>query len=795
MDEIKYREFKMCRISVVLLIWASVYLGDIAGAQPAAIRPELEVQTGHQHQVADAVFSGDSRFIATTDIRGSIRIWDTATGKQFRALSGHGVRVSSVAFSPDSRWLASAAGGSARSSGPSNPQTLVKLWELGTGRELHRLTGHQDIVNDLAFSADGGLLATAGDEVRIWDTTSGRQTERIEGTSQTTLAFSPDGRILAIREPQRLRLWALGRGELAVFALGNFFGRRSVAFRGDGARLAVPDGDRLKIIDPTARTIIAEITVPPESQVLGFVDGHCVVRSRRAYEVWDISAGKQLRTLAPREGSLDGPYHALSRDWRRLAVLNRPELGSVTIRDIAWNRPPIELGDRIGAAGAVAFSPDGSLLATKSGERFWVWDLRTGEPRLHRRHSQADMLTFTGDGRGIISGDLLWNLIYWDVASGRERHRIALKRDDRSAVTHACSADGRWCVSGQPGRIDVWQVEDWRLFRTFHTGDIRGVTISDDGTWVGAARVPNDADLWHRESGQHRLLRGHSADISRVAFSPGGRLLASADFGGVVRLWEPGSGREMKVFDSGHADGITSLAFSPDGRTLASGGADNIIRLWDVGADRLTHVLKGHVDWVAKLAFSPNGNVLASGSGDGTTRLWNVERGIELALLTATNGEPEWLVATPEGLFDGSATLVGWRMRSSAYPHEHRFIDFVSRGLLAAVWRGENRRPNVNMQSLPVRPEVRIMRVSGMTVEQARVVLRIRVEGAASKLTLYQNLVPVAAKQAPHVPSEHAFEVDLVSGENEIRAVVVSPAGASSDAIRVIYAPPTPAKP
>jgi WD40 repeat protein len=786
------------RLSLVSLAWASVHPADLARAQPLAIRPALEVQTGHQHPVAHAIFSADSRLLATADIRGSIRIWDTATGRQLRALSGHAGRVTGLAFSPDGRRLASAGRlGAART--PGREPALVKIWDVGAGREVHRLTGHRADVRDLAFSPAGDLLATAADDVRVWDTNAGRETERIGGRSaQTTVAFSPDGRVLAIREPSRLRLWTVGGGELAAFALGNFFGPRAVAFREDGARLAVPDGDKLKIIDPSTRAIATELAFHRESQVLGFADAHCVIRSPHAYEVWDISTGTRLRTLAPRRGSLDGPYHALSPDRRRLVVLNGPRGSPVTLRDLGLNRPPIDLAGRVEAAGAVAFSPGGALLATKSGRRFWVWDLRTGRPRLHgtSHGAEIDALAFAGDGGSIISGDLLWNLVQSDVPSGQVRNTSALKADT-STITHACSADGRWCVSGQQGRLDIRDVERWQVVHTFRTGVIRGVAISDDGAWVAAARVPRDVDLWDRQSGQHRPLTGHTVDVSRVAFAPGGRLLASADFGGSVRLWDTASGREVKAFDPGQDEGVTSLAFSPDGRTLATGGADETIWLWDVDTGRLRHVMKGHVDWVAKLAFSPDGKVLASGSGDGTARLWDVERGSELALLTAAKDRPDWLVVTPEGLFDGSAgareTLVAWRVGSAAHPAGRHLDDFFRPGLLAAVWRGDRPTPSAGAPHASLPPEVRIMKASGIIVRHARVSLRIRVQGAAAEVKLYRNLAQVASRPGvPDAASEYAFEVDLVPGENEIRAVAVSPAGASShpDAVRLTYDAP-----
>jgi WD40 repeat protein len=343
-------------VAMAVLVWANVHLGDVAGADTAAGAPELVVQTGHQHQVRLAVFSSDSRLIASGDIRGSIRIWDTATGKLLQSLSGHRGDITSLSFSPDGRRLASA--------GDHGPSSLVKIWDVGTGSELHRLTGHQKRIKDVAFSPNGALLATTGEDVRLWDTASGRQTERIEALGYaTTLAFSTDGRLLAIREPSRVRLWTIGRGELVTLPLGNFYGRRLLAFTRDGTKLAVPDGERLTIIDVSQRKSVADMTIGHNSQVLGFTEEHCVIRRGRAYELWDISAQKRVRTL--HRGSRSDAQ--LSPDLRRVVALNEPGISSLTLAEIGVERQPIVLASRVAVAGAVAFSPGGSLLATKSG--------------------------------------------------------------------------------------------------------------------------------------------------------------------------------------------------------------------------------------------------------------------------------------------------------------------------------------------------------------------------------------------------------------------------------------------
>ena len=120
----------------------------------------------------------------------------------------------------------------------------------------------------------------------------------------------------------------------------------------------------------------------------------------------------------------------------------------------------------------------------------------------------------------------------------------------------------------------------------------------------------------------HTSLRGHTDNVTSVAFSPDGQILASGSTDETIRLWDVNTSELIEILE-GHTDDVTSVAFSPDGQTLASGSTDETIRLWDVNTGELLETLEGHRREVTSVAFSPDGKTLASGSTDDTIRLWN----------------------------------------------------------------------------------------------------------------------------------------------------------------------------
>jgi serine/threonine protein kinase/tetratricopeptide (TPR) repeat protein len=227
-----------------------------------------------------------------------------------------------------------------------------------------------------------------------------------------------------------------------------------------------------------------------------------------------------------------------------------------------------------GGVYSVAFSPDGSRLASASYDRtVKVWDARTGQ----------EVLTLQGHA------DVVWSVSF--------------------------SPDGsRLASAGVDNTVRVWDLRGGQEVLTLkgHAGWVSSVAFSPDGTRLVSAGSDKMVKVWDAQTGRETLtLQGHANQVFSVAFSPDGTRLASAGDDKAVKVWDAHVGHELLSLQ-GHAGPVRSVAFSPDGTRLASAGLDSTVKVWDARAGREALTLRGHTQGVKSVAFSPDGTLLFS---------------------------------------------------------------------------------------------------------------------------------------------------------------------------------------
>jgi len=259
-----------------------------------------------------------------------------------------------------------------------------------------------------------------------------------------------------------------------------------------------------------------------------------------------------------------------------------------------------------GFLSGVAYSPDGSRIASTSDNHIQLWDAATGKSlqTLTASMTAVNSVVFSPDGK------------HFAISGGASAPAPAPKQDKLLAGVDKNTTK----------QIQIWNAATGKSLKTLvtQTGDyVNWVAYSPNGTYLASGGQDKMVRIWDLVTGKVvHILSGHTDQIDSVAYSPDGAHVASGSDDNTIRIWDAATGRCLHTL-SGHKQMVNSVAYSKDGAHLASGSSDNTIRIWDAVTGKALKTLKGHKDEVFSVAYSPDGAHLASGSTDSTIRIWS----------------------------------------------------------------------------------------------------------------------------------------------------------------------------
>ena len=297
----------------------AIYFWDVGTGQ------RLETLKEHVEAVNAIAFSPDNAVIATGRGR-DILLWDIATGLQMQTLTGHTEGINGIVFSPDGRTLASG----------SNDGT-VRVWNVATGQIKEILAERRGGIQKVAFAPDGSTLAGATlGETYLWDVTTGVRKQTLTGVGGITIAFSPDGGMLASGSSDTtIRLWDVTKGIEKQTFTGHGGQVNSVAFSPDGSVL-VSGSD-----DTTIR-------------------------------LWNVATGQHLKTLVGHTNRISGVL--FSPDGRGLASGSLDK--TIRLWDVLMGEHLKTLTGHTNHITSIVFSPDGRMLASGSQDGIvFLWSI------------------------------------------------------------------------------------------------------------------------------------------------------------------------------------------------------------------------------------------------------------------------------------------------------------------------------------------------------------------------------------------------------------------------------------
>ncbi|WP_216322584.1 WD40 repeat domain-containing protein [Deinococcus aestuarii] len=639
-----------------------------AASAGAASLPIERVLTGHTGWTTGAALSPDGGQLALVS-RSALFLTDRKTGRRV-SLAGHTGPITAVTYTPDGRTLFS--GGN---------DGTVRRWDSSTGKRLSTLQAcgfvkdaprYREQVTTLAVRSASDFVVGCAGQLQVWR--GGRLVRTLPGTLAT---YSPDGQRLAVADSERpLKMYDAQtfkvRATLALPLLPRPIdvfttpgSPSALAFSPDGSRLAVAFRDSMPKVENFMASVYDTGTGERLFDLGGqpdFVDGLAyspdgqtlAATGRSSTKLYDARTGKQLRLLQPPNTRIGVLAVAWTPDGRNV-IATSVKKGAEVLDLTGKVRQTYTVPDD--SVMALTWNPAGTLLATGARDgRILLWKGTAVAASWAAHPEGVNDMSFSPDGTRLASGGQDAFLRLWDT---RGQPVTALGLKSNGVGWTQFSRDGGTLLFGD--WVGLFAVRTTELTRK-PNWSIQPVEVALYKQ--GGQAAYNDPQRWAAlTGGAYWQFKSSGGSTFALRLLPDGRTvreLSAASGGAALSQFDSVTGRLTKTILTAPKFGdLYAASFSPDGRRFASGRADGSTEVWSVdqrlGLQRLMSFPGEGA--VYQTVFSPDGRLLAALHGD-SVNVFDLEKGVEVGSYRGLSASTRAVAFNPAGtlLAVGSGT-------------------------------------------------------------------------------------------------------------------------------------------
>lgn len=532
-------------------------------------------------------------------------------------------------------------------------ETVIRLFNLGTGQFEGKFVGHVNEIHTLAVSPDGRTVISGSedDTIKIWDLPNTRLLRTLEHSGGVKeCAITPDGQtIVAANNEDEIRVWDLVSGRLKAtwtcsedayeFALPDG-GDKVITFGNQGIHIwSLMHGDLLNSYEEASSVNTLALSPDNRSAVYYTGDGtlwQLDLENGKTTEICSMSGVEGMRlTIIPGRWAVFESKDALLY----VVDLQNPDAKLSELKGHTDNITGVE---SLGSEELVTASKDGSIK---------IWDVPGSlEKRSITGPGRTANVRFSMDGRKLISSSGT-EIMIWNLADGKQVSRII---NTEEFPLEVLSMEGALLFLGAESTLEVWDLETMSLMQVLD-GDqqsIHEIAASWDGSTIAAfTQIDDDhvhVSTWkQREAGLAIYERQHTFTIVRSGLD------VNSHFRPAVKI-------------------------TPDGQKIAFlTGEEEDICIWDLPGNCLAASLCGQKGWIKGLAISPDGTLLASGSDNGSLWIWDFYRATCIRKIKSQTASFGWMTFSPDSRLlltheANTESLVVWDARKGRRLHTLR---------------------------------------------------------------------------------------------------------------------------